>query len=414
MIKEEDIKLVTVTPELAQEYLDRNTANYRRAKKPWLNKYVKAMKEGRWNKDALQVIQFDENGVLLDGQKRLMAMIETQTTLKMLVKDNVPEDVKFYIDIGEVRSKPQHLEAAGFKYRTIDFSSTLNNMVQGKYNRGRGGVDPVQHVKDAERYRDAVMFSLSLFKPNFPVKGLNKAQIRAVFARAYEHYGGQEPYVSRMREFVEIYKGEPEAMKGFEDKDYAAFIFAKWMERMVSAREARDTSAIYAKAEVSLKYFIEGKKTLKIPKDSPKELFPLEGEKGYGDNANIILPCVRPKSVPEDDTPPKPEIPWQQYDYVARAFFQTVTDIEDLEDYADDRVVATKTAISSIARDLGAEAEFAKDTVDKIWSAIVGAEGAEVEDELIQALKDNGANIRSQPTKRGTSVVWVDSLEVRA
>lgn len=93
----------TVTPELAQEYLQRNTDVNRTLNMSNVRKYVRDMKNGRF-KTTHQGIAFDENGNLLDGQHRLTAVVHAGVPVDMMVTRNLPADTFSCIDRGYNRT----------------------------------------------------------------------------------------------------------------------------------------------------------------------------------------------------------------------------------------------------------------------------------------------------------------------
>lgn len=96
------IELATITPDLARKYLETNTDN--RAIRPsHVKALAKAMKDGEW-KLLHQPIAFDEKGILLDGQHRLLAVLQAGVTIETLVAWEAARDSFDCIDIGAKRS----------------------------------------------------------------------------------------------------------------------------------------------------------------------------------------------------------------------------------------------------------------------------------------------------------------------
>lgn len=73
-----------ITPNIAQKYLDKNTEN-RRVSPHLVETYAMDMKNGRWDEQTGQAISFDENGILRDGQHRLLAVIKADTPIRFWV-----------------------------------------------------------------------------------------------------------------------------------------------------------------------------------------------------------------------------------------------------------------------------------------------------------------------------------------
>ena len=80
-------KWTLITPEIAADYLARNTDN-RPLRQVVVNSYVRAMKRGQW-KHTRQGIAFYKDGTLADGQHRLEAVRQSGVSVWMLVTCNV-------------------------------------------------------------------------------------------------------------------------------------------------------------------------------------------------------------------------------------------------------------------------------------------------------------------------------------
>jgi hypothetical protein len=90
-----------VSPALAAELLSKNTAN-RAVNKRAVARYAEAMKRGVWRigNDAICV---GLDGVLLNGQHRLNAVVESGVTVKMLFRSGVEQGDLFAMDQGNKR-----------------------------------------------------------------------------------------------------------------------------------------------------------------------------------------------------------------------------------------------------------------------------------------------------------------------
>jgi hypothetical protein len=105
--------LETITPEIAQKYLDTNPHN-RPIHQPTVNTYAKQMEEGEY-KLTHQGIAFDENGHLQDGQHRLLAVVQSGTTQQFWVFREMPEHNFTVIDMGRDRKTSDVLALEGFE-----------------------------------------------------------------------------------------------------------------------------------------------------------------------------------------------------------------------------------------------------------------------------------------------------------
>jgi hypothetical protein len=79
-----------ITPAMAEKYLEKNFKN-RSVKPKTVRTYANDMLAGNWH-FTHQGIAFDENDHLIDGQHRLLAIVESGVTVKMLVTRGLPAE----------------------------------------------------------------------------------------------------------------------------------------------------------------------------------------------------------------------------------------------------------------------------------------------------------------------------------
>lgn len=104
-------RIEMVTPEIAQGWLQYNTHN-RNASMDRVRQFADDMLNGRWEFNA-QTITFDREGRLIDGQHRLMAVVESGVAVPMLVATGLSPSAQMTIDIGAPRSAGQQLSLSG-------------------------------------------------------------------------------------------------------------------------------------------------------------------------------------------------------------------------------------------------------------------------------------------------------------
>lgn len=105
--------LVTITPEMATEYLANNPRN-RPIKPGHLAFLCNELRHGRWKVNGDR-IRIDKNGCLLDGQHRLTAVCVTGISIQTEIVFNLDPDVFDTIDSGAKRSPGDTLTIAGEK-----------------------------------------------------------------------------------------------------------------------------------------------------------------------------------------------------------------------------------------------------------------------------------------------------------
>jgi hypothetical protein len=91
------------TPAKAAKILEMNLSN-RNLRDRRVMTYATAMKRGQWREDAGDPIRLSQDNILLDGQHRLWAVVESGVTISFLVLRDLPSDVMPVIDKGLGRS----------------------------------------------------------------------------------------------------------------------------------------------------------------------------------------------------------------------------------------------------------------------------------------------------------------------
>jgi hypothetical protein len=138
-IKKSESEVISVfqdiSPALAEEYLAKNTHN-RPVNKEHVKALAKAMREGRWQVTH-QGIAFSEDLVLLDGQHRLLAIIESGVTVRMQVTMGMAKNALFGIDQNKVRTVAQNLGLMGHTYSKIvtAWSNVVKSLLTGGSER---------------------------------------------------------------------------------------------------------------------------------------------------------------------------------------------------------------------------------------------------------------------------------------
>lgn len=110
------VEAVTITPSMALDWLKTNTHN-RKARKAHVARLANEMVKGNWQLNG-ETIKFDTWGRLIDGQHRLMAIIEASQPITMHVCTGLAADSDVFatIDVGLNRSAGSVLAMNGIKY----------------------------------------------------------------------------------------------------------------------------------------------------------------------------------------------------------------------------------------------------------------------------------------------------------
>jgi len=118
------VKMITITPSIAREWLRRNVKNQRKLKPQKIKDYAVEMLAGRWSSTAGE-ISFDTKDRMFNGQHRLLAIIRANIPVDIQVKFNCdPEDFK-KIDRGAARDNGDVLQILGEDNAKV-LSSSIN------------------------------------------------------------------------------------------------------------------------------------------------------------------------------------------------------------------------------------------------------------------------------------------------
>lgn len=111
-------RVVRVTPELAEEWLGKNTHN-RNIRQSTVDAYARDMAAGRWLLTG-DAIEFGPDGVLYNGQHRCLAIVKSRQTVEMLVAEGIAADAQRVRDAGPRRSPSDMLKLEGHaNYSTL-------------------------------------------------------------------------------------------------------------------------------------------------------------------------------------------------------------------------------------------------------------------------------------------------------
>ena len=103
--------IVTVTPEIANAWLDVNVKN-RKVKKRAVDQYARDMLAGDWKLTG-DAIRFDTQNNLIDGQHRLMACVKAGVAFDSFVMYGLPTETQMIIDAGIPRRAADAVYLAG-------------------------------------------------------------------------------------------------------------------------------------------------------------------------------------------------------------------------------------------------------------------------------------------------------------
>lgn len=112
-----DVQLVTVTPDMAKQWLQCNTHN-RSLRDRAVGDYARDMAAGKWRQNG-ETIKFAADGTLLDGQHRLKAVTVAGVPVPMLVVTGLDHDTQETMDAGRKRTTADAFALRGETHFTV-------------------------------------------------------------------------------------------------------------------------------------------------------------------------------------------------------------------------------------------------------------------------------------------------------
>lgn len=271
------IEIRTITPELAEEWCRQRAPN-RKLRLSLVSTYAQDMTEGRW-RETHQGIAFDESGRLIDGQHRLAAIIKSGVTVTMPVAWAVAENAMPDIDRHARRSIADCVSistGASVHFTVIAVCNAMKRGIVFGSSEGRGKpLSAEQALAWLTKHETAVRFACRLIGTGRKGRGLSRADLGAVLARA--HYHAPE---SRIASFYEIVSHPNIAMESTEAGAGSALLLNQFLLAAAGASGgAVKAQKTYAKASRALRAFLDGQRLAKLY-EATEELFPLPDERG--------------------------------------------------------------------------------------------------------------------------------------
>lgn len=148
-----------VTPETAQEWLEHHNTHNRRIRKNQVAALARDMGSNHWMFTG-ESIKFDWNGVLLDGQHRLAAIVESGKAVPMLVIRGLDPSSQAAMDIQSRRLAYDALRLRGVEGDMKNAAAIARGLFMYELNRVPTHIETIAYVEEhAEELEDAVAVS---------------------------------------------------------------------------------------------------------------------------------------------------------------------------------------------------------------------------------------------------------------
>lgn len=156
---------ITVTariigPDEARVYLGRNTNN-RKVRQSKVREFAHDMKNGRWIENG-DTIRLDVNGEFLDGQHRMLAVIESNTEQRFLFVEGLQPESRKTMDLNSRRTAADAVFMGGAIGNVKDSAAIARGLLM--YQNG-GRPTHMDIVDFTEQHLDALQDAESKAKP---------------------------------------------------------------------------------------------------------------------------------------------------------------------------------------------------------------------------------------------------------
>ncbi len=273
---------VMMDPEEAQRRIDRLHPKQRRPKPAKIKQYLLDARAGNWEL-SWDPIAVDEDNYTVNGQNRLIAIVQFGSPLPVVLCTGVPSTAMAVSDMGTPRTVADVATILGkpFPHGAAIYGGAVRRMAIGLEAYSNKLSIPAT-LEFADKHKKALEFAFELI--NFNKRGVRAAPVLAVLARAYYRKGARE----RLKEFAGILRsGLPENPK----QDSAAVRLLDFLVDNAGGRRRRQSGAqlparlIYARTEAALDKFL-AKEFVQSLRETDAELFPIPDEYTEEDQDN--------------------------------------------------------------------------------------------------------------------------------
>ena len=266
-------EIVVVTPELASKWLARNKKN-RRVYQGRVALYASQMASGEWHLTH-QGIAFDELGNLVDGQHRLLAVIESGVPIRFWVFNGVSRDAMIAIDMGKTRSA---VDAFTFLGDDVNNRSVaVARILLGAYvfqRRKTERID-ISYQVGLDRLRvfhSAMKEAIDFSALNTSEKGLRHACTSAAIASAW---------FTQNKELLSEFKDQFASGVVTSQADVAVVKLRNFMTASGKTRGGRDARAdLFLRSSTALRAYVDRRPIAKLYA-SPDSVFPIPDVDGF-------------------------------------------------------------------------------------------------------------------------------------
>lgn len=265
-------RLVTVTPKLAQEWLEGPVHN-RELKQVTVDFHIGILRSGDW-KLTPDAVAFDTDGKMTNGQHRCSAIFLSGISAPMYVVRGLDPEAILATDQGRKRAVHEQISLTdGVEISKIHIA-IARAMAGGLEGRMARTVPRTIHEmrRFVGRHYDAIITSDLLIHQN--VKGVSSAGVKAVLARATYHVDA-----NKLKNFARILETGTNMDGSLSPNENAPVVLRDMLIRHGSkARYATLAREVYARTERALAAYLIGRSLKHRVDPVQEELYPLPEE----------------------------------------------------------------------------------------------------------------------------------------
>jgi hypothetical protein len=205
-VAKETVKIETVTPAMARRWLEGNVDN-RRLRETRVVYYARMLTDDEWSLSP-DAIAFDDQGVLINGQHRLSAVVVADAPARFIILRGVPAATQEIMDQNLSRSLADQLHRRGISNVHV-VAGAVKWLHQMAYTEETGNV----HYQD-DSVRPSLRELLTVFEKN-------------------QELIEQAPTIGRLRYYTKVRPGPTLAIKhrlAQIDPDETELFYERWTE----------------------------------------------------------------------------------------------------------------------------------------------------------------------------------------
>lgn len=257
------VAIELITPQLAERYLTANVGN-RPILRAVVARYAREMAAGNWLLTH-QGIAFDSLGILVDGQHRLLAIVEAGRSVQMVVTRDIHVGSQIAMDDHAKRNASASLTIAAGAPITAWAVSTVRAATELCQSRGPKATT-IELRKQVEAFEGPLRF-LESYKP-WNHRKVGSSCVCGAIAASWFYV----PDLDKLGQFCEIMFGLCNIVLPHQQ---TALAMRETMLRDGTSLAGGPRIALYCKTQRSIQAFQEGEQLKKIYNNGPLYTWPL-------------------------------------------------------------------------------------------------------------------------------------------